>query len=116
MLALFIGPDGSRKIGGTLPFLFWWVVGVLLCWQLIKKADKLSWNLLMRYSDILPSLRAMVEDTYPSAASCALRAARSSGLGAGCLFGLYYLLEELQMIQPTQEEQLMSARAFQEEL
>ena len=70
----------------------------------------------MSYSDILPSLRATVGDPYPPVASCSLRATRSSGFGPGRLFGLYCLLGELQMIQPTQEQQLMSAHAFQGEL
>ena len=52
MLALLIGPKGSRRNRRTLSFLLWWLVGLSLCWQLIKKTDKLSWNLLIKYSDV----------------------------------------------------------------
>lgn len=38
--------------------LFSRLVGLLLSWQLIKKTDSLSWDLLMQCSDVFPSLRA----------------------------------------------------------
>lgn len=41
MLALLIGPEGSRKSGKTLSFLFSWLVGLLLCWQSVKETGKL---------------------------------------------------------------------------
>lgn len=73
-------------------------------------------ELLMSYSDTFPFPRAMVGDPCPPVASCACRATRSSGFGAGHLFGIILLIKGASDGQPTQELQFRSACVFQGEL
>ena len=48
----------ARESGGTSSFGFCLPVSLLPSWQLVEKADSLSWDLLMRHSGAVPSRRA----------------------------------------------------------
>lgn len=58
----------------------------------------------------------MVGDPCPPVTSCACRATRTSGFGAGHLFGITLLIKGASDGQPTQELQYRSACVFQGEL